>query len=92
MPLPPSSDITAPISLPALITKSAPVQNASLPTHTEPCSYPTRLPAMSVNTFMANLSAVYEPGAEGAAGTAVCAAMGAGGCATAPATMVRTNA
>ena len=33
---------------------------------------------MSVNTFMANLSAVYEPGAEGAAGTAVCAAMGAG--------------
>ena len=47
---------------------------------------------MSVNTFMANLSAVYEPGAEGAAGTAVCAAMGAGGCATAPATMVRTFA
>ena len=44
---------------------------------------------MSVNTFMADLNATYTPGVNGTAGVDICTAMG--GCAEAPATMVRTG-
>ena len=65
---------------------AAPIAELPAGAKTQPCCpqcCPTRLPAMSVNTFMADLNATYTPGVNDTAGVGICIAMG--GCAEAPA-------